>query len=168
MRAENIRSDRKRRRIITPNSQHEYPIAPNLLHRDFQASEPNQKWLGDITFVRTDDGFLYLAAILDLFSRKTVGWAMEDTIDSCLAEQAFSMAVLIRKQVEGWVHHTDRGSIKDKANPKQPTKNKRFVCPSIRQIVVSERQIENFIHSASQPIEFSPQEKMDVLVIAHH
>jgi putative transposase len=110
MRAEDIRSMRKRRRIITTNSQHAYPIAPNLLQRDFEATKPNQKWLGDITSIPTDEGFLYLAAILDLFSRKIVGWAMEDTMESCLVEQAFSMAVLNRQQVEGLLHHTDRGS----------------------------------------------------------
>jgi transposase InsO family protein len=110
MRAEDIRSKRKRRRIITTNSKHAYPIAPNLLQRDFQATEPNQKWLGDITCIPTDEGFLYLAAILDLFSRKIVGWAMEDTMESYLVEQAFTMAVLNRKQVEGLLHHTDRGS----------------------------------------------------------
>jgi transposase InsO family protein len=110
MRAEDIRSKRKRKRKITTNSQHTYPIAPNLLQRDFQAKEPNQKWLGDITFIHTGEGWLYLAAILDLFSRKIVGWAMENTLESCLVEQAFNMAVLNRKQVEGLLHHTDRGS----------------------------------------------------------
>jgi len=110
MRAENIRSKRKKRRIITTDSQHAYPIAPNLLQRDFQSIEPNQKWLGDITYIPTGEGFLYLAAILDLFSRKIVGWAMEDTLASCLVEQAFNMAVHNRKQIEGLLHHTDRGS----------------------------------------------------------
>jgi putative transposase len=110
MRVEDIHSKRKRRRKNTTNSQHAYPVAPNLLKRDFQAKEPNQKWLGDITFIPTDEGWLYLAAILDLFSRKIVGWAMESTLESCLVEQAFSMAVLNRKQVEGLLHHTDRGS----------------------------------------------------------
>lgn len=110
MRAEDIHSIRKRKRKTTTNSQHAYPIAPNLLQRDFQAQEPNQKWLGDITFIPTGEGWLYLAAILDLFSRKIVGWAMDSTLESWLVEQAFNMAVLNRKQIEGLLHHTDRGS----------------------------------------------------------
>lgn len=110
MRAEDIRAQRKKKRKRTTDSQHDYPIAPNWLNRDFQAKAPNQKWLGDITFIPTQEGWLYLAAILDLFSRKVVGWAMEDTLESSLVEQAFYMAVQNRKQVHGLLHHSDRGS----------------------------------------------------------
>lgn len=108
--AEDIRARRKKKRKITTDSQHAYPIAPDLLQRDFQAEAPNRKWLGDITFIPTAEGWLYLAAILDLFSRKIVGWAMDATLESCLVEQAFHMAVQNRIQVEGLLHHSDRGS----------------------------------------------------------
>ena len=110
MRAADIRARRKKRRRITTDSQHSFPVAPNLLRRDFRAEAPNQKWLGDITFIPTAEGWLYLAAILDLFSRKVVGWAMEDTLASYLVEQAFHMAVQNRQRVAGLLHHSDRGS----------------------------------------------------------
>ena len=110
MRAENIQSRRKKKRKVTTNSRHAYPIAPNLLQRDFQAAAPNEKWLADITFIPTGEGWLYLAAILDLFSRKVIGWAMDTSLESVLVEQAFHMAVQNRKLVEGLLHHTDRGS----------------------------------------------------------
>jgi len=110
MRAENIQSRRKKKRKVTTNSRHAYPIAPNLLQRDFQAAAPNEKWLADITFIPTGGGWLYLAAILDLFSRKVIGWAMDTSLESVLVEQAFHMAVQNRKLVEGLLHHTDRGS----------------------------------------------------------
>ena len=110
MRKENIHSRRTKKRKVTTDSRHSYPIAPNLLQRDFQAASPNEKWLGDITFIPTGEGWLYLAAILDLFSRKVIGWAMDETLESVLVEQAFQMAVQNRKLVEGLLHHTDRGS----------------------------------------------------------
>jgi transposase InsO family protein len=110
MRAENIQSRRKKKRQVTTNSRHAYPIAPNLLQRDFQAAAPNEKWLADITLIPTGEGWLYLAAILDLFSRKVIGWAMDESLESVLVEQAFHMAVQNRKQVDGLLHHTDRGS----------------------------------------------------------
>ena len=110
MRAAGVRAQRPRRRQITTDSRHALSVAPNLLQRDFQAEAPNQKWLGDITYIPTAEGWLYLAAILDLFSRKVVGWAMEDTLASCLVEQAFQMAVQNRRQVTGLLHHSDRGS----------------------------------------------------------
>jgi putative transposase len=108
--AEDIRARRKKKRKITTDSQHAYPIAPDLLQRDFQAEAPNRKWLGDITFIPTAEGWLYLAAILDLFSRKIVGWAMDATLESCLVEQAFLVAVQNRTRIEGLLHHSDRGS----------------------------------------------------------
>jgi transposase InsO family protein len=110
MRAEDVRARRKRKHKITTDSQHNYPVAPNLLNRDFQAEAPNEKWLGDITFIPTAEGWLYLAAILDLFSRKIVGWAMEDTLKSILVERAYQMAVQNRQPAAGLLHHSDRGS----------------------------------------------------------
>lgn len=110
MRVEDIRARRKKKRKITTDSQHPYPVAPNLLQRDFQAEVPNEKWLGDITFIPTAEGWLYLAAILDLFSRKIVGWAMDETLESILVEQAYQMAVQNRRPAAGLLHHSDRGS----------------------------------------------------------
>lgn len=84
--------------------------APNLLHQDFMASQPNQKWVGDITYIETAEGWLYLAAILDLYSRRVVGWAMRDRLDSRLVESAWRMAVINRHPPSDLLHHSDRGS----------------------------------------------------------
>jgi putative transposase len=102
---------RKRRRFRkTTDSNHRLPIAPNLLERDFTATAPNQTWVTDITFLWTQQGWLYLAAILDLFSRRVVGWATSCTVDRHLALAALRMALRDRRPSKGLVHHSDRGS----------------------------------------------------------
>jgi len=110
MRAENMHGRRKTKQPHTTDSQHGYPVAPNRLNRDFQATRPNEKWLADITYIPTAEGWLYLAVILDLFSRKIVGWAFAATLESCLVEQAFRMAVQDRPVLSVLLHHSDRGS----------------------------------------------------------
>ena len=110
MQAENLYGQRKKKQPRTTNSQHSYPVAPNRLNRDFQATRPNEKWLADITYIPTAEGWLYLAVVLDLFSRKIVGWAFAATLESCLVEQAFRMAVQDRFVLSGLLHHSDRGS----------------------------------------------------------
>lgn len=110
MRAANIRARRKQKGTRTTDSQHSYPVAPNLLQRDFTARRPNEKWLGDITYIWTAEGWLYLATIMDLYSRKIVGWAMQDSLASCLVEKALRMAVHKRRPEAGLLHHSDRGS----------------------------------------------------------
>jgi putative transposase len=102
---------RKRRRFqSTTDSRHAFPIAPNVLERDFTATEPNQAWVTDITFIWTHEGWLYLAAILDLFSRRVVGWATSTNVDRHLALSALENALRTRRPSEGLVHHSDRGS----------------------------------------------------------
>lgn len=76
MRQNGLKGQRKYRKVVTTNSKHEFPVAPNLLKREFQAERPDQKWVGDITYIRTAEGWLYLAGVLDLFSRKLVGLSM--------------------------------------------------------------------------------------------
>ncbi len=110
MRADNLQGRRKKKQPRTTDSQHSYPVAPNRLNRDFQAARPNEKWLADITYIPTAEGWLYLAVVLDLFSRKIVGWAFAATLESCLVEQAFQMAVQDRPALRGLLHHSDRGS----------------------------------------------------------
>jgi putative transposase len=83
--------------------------APNLLNQDFLASAPNQKWVSDITYIETAEGWLYLASILDLFSRKVVGWAMADHMETSLVEDALKMALLQRQPDAGLLHHSDQG-----------------------------------------------------------
>jgi transposase InsO family protein len=97
-------------KLTTTDSNHDDPIAPNLLERDFEASRPNQKWSGDITFIPTAVGWLYLAVILDLYSRRIVGWAMSDSLDRSLVLRALRMALATRKPEPGLLHHSDRGS----------------------------------------------------------
>ena len=101
---------RPRRRMCTPDSRHAYPVAPNVLQRDFSATAPNQKWVGDILGIWTREGWLYLAAILDTFSRRIIGWAMSPFRDEALVTSALRMALAARQIDEPLVHHSDQGS----------------------------------------------------------
>ena len=100
----------KRRRLPTTKSDPRARFAPNLLNRQFSAEEPNCKWVTDTKAVETAEGWLYLAVVLDLFSRMVVGWAMAATEDGQLVEMAFRMAVAQRHPPAGLLHHSDRGS----------------------------------------------------------
>ena len=96
-----------------PQTTQPYPgarTAPNLLNQEFSASRPNEKWVGDITYIDTAEGWLYLASILDLYSRRVVGWSMADCMDVSLVENAWKMAVVNRQPGHNLLHHTDRGS----------------------------------------------------------
>lgn len=110
MRQAGLRSRRQRRRVVTTDSNHQQPVAANVLERDFHAAAANRKWAADISYVGTRDGWLYLAVVLDLYSRRVVGWAMSTRIDSELAVGALRMALTQRGQPEQLVHHSDRGS----------------------------------------------------------
>ncbi len=110
MREHGIRGrERRRRRPVTTQSKHGHPLAPNLLARDFTAEAPDRKWLGDISYISTAEGFLYLATLEDVCSRRIVGWAMDDHMETALVARALRMALARRKPVEGLLHHTDRG-----------------------------------------------------------
>ena len=101
---------RRRRRVQTTDSRHVHPVAPNLLERDFEVSAPNRTWLADITYVPTDEGWLYLALVLDLYARKLVGWATSGTMSRDLTVCALQSALGWRDPAPGLVHHSDRGS----------------------------------------------------------
>lgn len=113
MRQHGLNSRRRRKwRPRTTDSRHNRPVAPNLLGRDFQADAPNQKWVGDIVAIRTGEGWLYLAVLLDVFARLIVGWAMSQQRDEQLVEDALRMA-LKRRHIapdSALLHHSDRGS----------------------------------------------------------
>jgi putative transposase len=110
MRQKQIRSKIKRRfKVRTTDSDHDHPIADNLLDRQFQQPKPDRAWASDITYIPTDQGWLYLAAVIDLCSRKIVGWAMADHLKSPLAIEALDMAIARRKPKAGLLHHSDRG-----------------------------------------------------------
>lgn len=110
MRRHGIRAIMARpRRVRTTDSRHDLPIAPNLLDRNFIATAPNQIWLADITYIETDQGWLYLAAVMDLYSRRIVGWAMADHLRADLPLAALRMAVSAQRPSAGLIHHSDRG-----------------------------------------------------------
>ena len=111
MRHHGIRAITSRRfRVRTTDSHHDLPIAPNRLGQNFAAGRPNQVWLADITYVPTGEGWLYLAAVLDLFTRKIVGWAMREHMQAELTIAALTMAIQRQKPPPGVIHHSDRGS----------------------------------------------------------
>jgi putative transposase len=106
----NIKVKMKRRYKNTTNSNHNLPIAPNILNRDFYASNPDEKYVGDITYISTGEGWLYLATVIDLYSRKVVGWSMSDNMKVSLVNDALQMALQHRNPPRGLLWHTDRGS----------------------------------------------------------
>src|SRR4051812_33650973 len=108
MRWHGIRAHAPRRyRVCTTDSKHSLPVAANLLDRNFAAEKPDQVWLADITYIPTGGGWLYLAVILDLFTRKVVGWAMRDHMRAELAITALTMAIQRRRPRSGLIHHSD-------------------------------------------------------------
>jgi putative transposase len=113
MREDGLRVLRRRRRVVrTTDSTHAHPVAPNRLERRFavQGVRLNQVWVSDLTYVPTRDGWLYLAIVLDLASRRVVGWAMRETLEADLARSALQMALAARQPGPGLLHHSDRGS----------------------------------------------------------
>ena len=107
---ENGRFARMRRRFRrTTDSKHSLPVAPNLLERRFTATAPNQAWVGDITYIWTAEGWAYLAVLLDLYSRRVVGWALRKSLSRDLAVSTLRHALARRRPAPGLVHHTDRG-----------------------------------------------------------
>src|SRR5690606_15137644 len=110
MRESGLEGRRKRRFKRTTDSKHDGPIAPNVLARKFDVVEPNRAWVTDVTAISTDEGWLFLAAILDLSSRRVVGWATSSNNDTVLALNALQAALTTRKPSPGLVHHSDRGS----------------------------------------------------------
>jgi putative transposase len=110
MAQEGLAGLRKRRFCRTTDSAHDLPLASNALNRQFKPSAPNAAWAGDITYLRTPTGWLYLAIVMDLFSRKIVGWAIADHMRTELVTRALDLAVQQRQPAEGLLHHSDRGS----------------------------------------------------------
>ena len=110
MRRLELRVKSRRRFKVTTDSKHDLPIAPNLLNREFQIDVPDRAWASDITYIWTCQGWLYLAVVLDLFSRKVVGWSLQATMTADLVKDALTMAVGRRCPLPGLLHHSDRGS----------------------------------------------------------
>jgi putative transposase len=110
MHAEGLRAKVKRKFVPrTTDSAHGRPVASNLLDRQFQVDEPDRRWAADITYIPTDEGWLYLAGVIDLGSRKIVGWSMADHLETDLVADALAMALARRHPAAGLLHHSDRG-----------------------------------------------------------
>jgi transposase InsO family protein len=110
MRENNVRARHKRRYKATTDSKHELPVAQNVLDRNFKPSAPNQVWTSDITYLWTDEGWLYLAIVLDLFNREVVGWSLKPRMTAEIVTDALTMAWFHRRPPAGLTHHSDRGS----------------------------------------------------------
>ena len=110
MKLHGIKAKGKKRFVVTTDSNHNLPIAPNLLERDFTAQKPDQVWTTDITYIATDEGWLYLTVLLDLYSRQVVGWSMKEHMQASLVVDALRMAYFRRKPEAGLIVHSDRGS----------------------------------------------------------
>ena len=109
MREDGLRAKVKKRYKATTDSKHDLPVAPNLLQRNFDPVAPDRVWASDITYIWTAEGWLYLAVVLDLFSRSVVGWSMSQRIDRHLVMEALTMAIKRRSPAPGLIHHSDRG-----------------------------------------------------------
>ena len=110
MQANGIRGRHKRRHKATTNSAHHLPVAQNILDRQFQTTAPNQVWTADITYIQTAEGWLYLAVVMDLYSRMIAGYAMDARMTKEWVLNARRMARIKRKPKPGLIHHSDRGS----------------------------------------------------------
>ncbi len=110
MKSNGIRAKTKRNFRVKTDSKHSLPISPNLVNRDFKPSASDSVWLTDITYIATDEGWLYLATVMDAFSRRIVGWKLDDRMTQNLVLGALDMAVKARNPQPGLIHHSDRGS----------------------------------------------------------
>lgn len=130
MRSHGICGLRRRKFKATTNSRHSFPVAPNLLARDFTATAPDQVWVSDITYLGCEEGWEYLATVMDLCSRRIVGWAMQSTLDRSLTLNALEMAIAQRRPGPGLIHHSDRG-VQYACGDYQTALNEQRMIPSM-------------------------------------
>lgn len=133
---------------VTTDSKHNLPVAPNLLDRDFTASAPNQKWCGDISYVWTDEGWMYLAVVIDLYSRAVIGWSIQPTMSRQLVCDALMMALWRRGFPRGVLFHSDRGSQYCSGDFQKMLKSSGFICSMSRKGNCWDNAVaESFFHS---------------------
>ena len=132
MRQANLKPRRVWRCPQTTDSRHALPIAPNVLNRHFTVAAPNRVWGSDITALWTQEGWLYIAIVVDLFSRKVVGWACAASMATCLVTQALQMAIGQRQPKAGLLHHSDRGSQYASAEYQRQLLAAKMVCSMSR------------------------------------
>ena len=148
MRENGIKAKMKRRFKNTTDSNHKYPIADNILNRDFTAAARDKKWVSDITYVWTMAGWLYLCTVIDLYSRKVVGWSMDDNMETSLVLNALDMACLNRNPEPGLIFHSDRGSQYASNEFRKEMKNKGFIQSMSRRGNCWDNAVaESFFHS---------------------
>lgn len=148
MKAEGLRAKAALKFKATTNSKHTYPVASNTLNRDFAATQPNQKLVGDITYIWTDEGWLYLAVVIDLYSRMVVGWSLKDRMTSELVCEAMQMAIKRRGQGAQTLCHFDRGSQYASALFQALLKQNGFMCSMSRKGNCWDNAVaESFFHS---------------------
>jgi transposase InsO family protein len=129
MKKNNIAAKTRKKFKATTQSKHHFPVAPNLLNRNFSASAPNQVWLSDLTYVWTEEGWLYLAVVLDVFNRQIVGWGMGDRLTADLVLRAFHQAVGMRHPAPGLIFHSDRGV--------------QYACSEFRKVLQENKMIQS-------------------------
>ena len=148
MRVNGIRGKQKKRFRVTNSASHPFPVAENLLDRNFEVSEPDRFWVSDITYIWTREGWLYLAVTMDLFSRKIVGWSMDSRMPWGLVARAFNMALECRKPDPGLMHHSDRGSQYACDNYQGLLKTSETVCSMSRKGNCWDNAVaESFFHT---------------------
>ena len=132
MKQQGLMSKTKRKFKVTKNSNHNHPVAPNLLNQEFQVDQPDTVYVGDITYIHTDEGWLYLAVLIDLYSRMVVGWSMSNRMTAQLATDALLMAIWRRRPAKGLMAHSDRGSQYASSLYQKTLKGKWFICSMSR------------------------------------
>jgi len=128
-----IRAKQSRKFKVTTISKHNYPVAPNLLNRQFEIDRPNKVWVSDITYIWTSEGWLYLAGVLDLYSRRIVGWSMSHRITEQLTLDALNQAIIRRQPPEELLHHSDQGKQYASKNYQKLLKKNFMTCSMSRQ-----------------------------------
>lgn len=126
---------KKRKYRITTRSNHRYPVSPNLIQGCFQTKRPNLVWVSDITYIKTAEGWLYLAAVMDLYSRKVVGWSLARHMKLELVNDALLMAIGRRKPEPGLIHHSDRGT--------------QYACNEYRRVLQSHGMVSSMSRSGN-------------------
>lgn len=132
MRKHGITARPLKRFVVTTDSKHNLPVAPNLLEQQFGAEKPNTRWSGDITYIWTSEGWLYLAVVVDLCSRRVVGWSMKSTMDRSLATAALDAALKLRRPAVGLLCHSDRGSQSASGDYQKQLSDAGIVCSMSR------------------------------------
>lgn len=132
MREHRIRGKQKRKFRVTTDSNHNFPLSQNVLDRKFVVEKPNKAWVADITYIGTKEGWLYLAAVMDLYSRRIVGWAMDNRICRHLVQRALCMAYFNRSPGPGLLHHSDRGSQYASGDYQKLLNSRGIVCSMSR------------------------------------